>query len=210
MSRLSYLSESLDNPNVTPQDQPIPGETQVQNKAGGFVYAVDKWSSSSASSSWAPRAAPTTPPRRTQTREQSLNLLACIAEDGLRTVRVITEISRTAARRRTTPRSTRSPWRPSRATRPPARPRTTRSRSCAASARTCSSSRSCAISSAAGAVASVAPWATGTRRSEADQLAYQLIKYRQRGGWTHRDLLRLATRRSPDADVNAVLRWSQG
>ena len=30
------------------------------------------------------------------------------------------------------------------------------------------------------------------RRKDADQLAYQLVKYRQRDGWTDADVLRLA------------------
>ena len=43
-------------------------------------------------------------------------------------------------------------------------------------------------------------WGSGMRRAiarwyngkDADKLAYQLLKYRQRDGWSHRDLLRLA------------------
>ena len=43
-------------------------------------------------------------------------------------------------------------------------------------------------------------WGRGLRRAvgdwylakEPDKLAYQVLKYRQREGWTHRDLLRLA------------------
>lgn len=44
-----------------------------------------------------------------------------------------------------------------------------------------------------------------------DQLAYQLVKYRQRAGWTHRDLLRLA---SPSGVVDPARRmafnWAAG
>ncbi len=29
---------------VTPQAEPIPGTTQVPNSAGGFTWAVDRWS----------------------------------------------------------------------------------------------------------------------------------------------------------------------
>ena len=31
------------NPNRTPQNQPIPGSTQVKNYAGGYAWEVDKW-----------------------------------------------------------------------------------------------------------------------------------------------------------------------
>jgi len=44
-------------------------------------------------------------------------------------------------------------------------------------------------------------------KSEAD-LAYQLIKYQQRGGWSHRDVLRRA-RIAPDTDTrNALFHWA--
>lgn len=50
----------------------------------------------------------------------------------------------------------------------------------------------------------VAGWYTG---KDADDLAYQVVKYRQRGGWSHRDLLRLAHPVSDTPGVAAVLRW---
>lgn len=40
---------------------------------------------------------------------------------------------------------------------------------------------------------------------EADDLAYQVVKYRQRGGWSHRDLLRKAHPRATTTDVANVL-----
>lgn len=49
----------------------------------------------------------------------------------------------------------------------------------------------------------VAAWYTD---KSADQLAYQVVKYRQRNGWTHRDLLRLAHPQGLDANtVNFAL-----
>lgn len=54
-------------------------------------------------------------------------------------------------------------------------------------------------------------WGRGLRRAvarwyerDADQLAYQLVKYRQRDGWTHRDILRLAHPNAP-TDAHKVL-----
>ena len=41
----------------------------------------------------------------------------------------------------------------------------------------------------------------------ADKLAYQAVKYRQREGWSHRDLLRLSHPRSVDAELNATFDW---
>lgn len=41
-----------------------------------------------------------------------------------------------------------------------------------------------------------------------DQLAYQLVKYRQRDGWSHRDVLRLAHPISKDDGKNALLKFA--
>jgi 60 kDa SS-A/Ro ribonucleoprotein len=61
-------------------------------------------------------------------------------------------------------------------------------------------------------------WGRGLRRAlaswytmrEADDLAYQAIKYQQRDGWSHRDILRLSHPRTKDAKRDAVLRWMIG
>lgn len=45
---------------------------------------------------------------------------------------------------------------------------------------------------------------------EPGRLAYQLVKYRQRGGWTHRDALRLAHPKASSEDHNALYRWTTG
>jgi 60 kDa SS-A/Ro ribonucleoprotein len=208
MSRLSYLSESLDNPNVTPQDQPIPDETQVQNKAGGFVYAVDKWSQLQRFLILGTEGGTYYATEKDQTREQSHNLLACIAEDGLRTVRVITEISQDGRAPKNDPAIyalALASIKGDEATRKAAHD---------------ALPLVCRIGTHLFLFAELRDqlggWGRGVRRAvgnwytqrEADQLAYQLIKYRQRGGWTHRDLLRLAHPKSPDADVNAALRWA--
>ena len=58
-------------------------------------------------------------------------------------------------------------------------------------------------------------WGRGLRRAvgswytsrTADRLAYQAVKYRQREGWTHRDLLRLAHPRTDERAVRATFDW---
>ena len=50
----------------------------------------------------------------------------------------------------------------------------------------------------------VGSWYTGR---DADSLAYQAVKYRQREGWSHRDLLRLAHPRTDDAGLRATFDW---
>jgi len=58
-------------------------------------------------------------------------------------------------------------------------------------------------------------WGRGLRRAvaswytsrEADALAYQVVKYRRREGWSHRDLLRLAHPASSVPEVRATFDW---
>lgn len=45
---------------------------------------------------------------------------------------------------------------------------------------------------------------------DADELAYQLVKYRQRGGWTHADVLRLAHPCPEDAEHDLLFQWVTG
>lgn len=58
-------------------------------------------------------------------------------------------------------------------------------------------------------------WGRGLKRAVADwylnkdlgQLAYQMVKYRQRQGWSHRDLLRLAHPVTDRQDYSALFEW---
>lgn len=45
------------------------------------------------------------------------------------------------------------------------------------------------------------------QNKEIDKLAYQTVKYRQRNGWTHRDVLRLAHPRTDEPARNELYRW---
>lgn len=61
-------------------------------------------------------------------------------------------------------------------------------------------------------------WGRGLRRAVAnwyldrpvDEVAFQAVKYRQREGWSHRDLLRLAHPRTDDERRTALFRWILG
>ena len=93
MTPNSYLSGDLMSPKQTPQSEQIPGESQVENSAGGFVYQLDKWSTLQRFLILGTEGGTYYASQRDLTKQNSLNLLACIQEDGLRAVRVITEIS---------------------------------------------------------------------------------------------------------------------
>jgi len=58
-------------------------------------------------------------------------------------------------------------------------------------------------------------WGRGLRKAvarwyanmPADELTYQAIKYQQRGGWSHRDLLRLSHPKPPTEEHRALFKW---
>ena len=47
-------------------------------------------------------------------------------------------------------------------------------------------------------------------QQEANRLAFQAVKYQQRDGWSHRDMLRLAHPKAKSSETEAVFRWIQG
>lgn len=59
-------------------------------------------------------------------------------------------------------------------------------------------------------------WGRGTRNAFAswyqdkdpDKLAYQLVKYQSRDGWSHRDILRLSKPRPKDAQHDSLYEWA--
>lgn len=70
----------------------------------------------------------------------------------------------------------------------------------------------------AGYVEQFRGWGRGLRRAVADwylskpvdEVAYQAVKYRQRGGWSHRDLIRLAHPATTEADRKQLFEWICG
>src|SRR5260221_3616807 len=64
-------------------------------------------------------------------------------------------------------------------------------------------------------VSAMRGWGRGLRNAvagwyverDADALAHQAVKYQQRDGWSHSDLLRLAHPKAPSPQHDAVFRW---
>lgn len=77
----------------TPQSEPIPGKKQVKNSAGGYVFTVDKWATLQRFLVLGTEGGTYYIKEQTLTRDNALNVLACIDEDPHRTVAMIVEIS---------------------------------------------------------------------------------------------------------------------
>ncbi len=186
-----YLQNMLPN-QATPQSQPMVGENQIPNSAGGYVWQVGQWEQlrrflilgSEGGSYYANEYA--------LTLENTQNLQACIQSDGERTIREIIAISTEG----------RAP-----------RPDTAIFALALAASRGDDKTRRLALDAMpqicrtgthlftfVEMVQALRGWGRGLRRSvatwyngkDARDVAYQLVKYRQRGGWTHRDTLRKA------------------
>jgi 60 kDa SS-A/Ro ribonucleoprotein len=201
----SYLGHM--NPVATPQTQPVAGREaeMVRNDAGGYTFAVDDWTRLDRWLILGSDGGTYYADERTTTLDNAQVLRACIAADGLRTVARIVEISDAGRAPRNDPAIL------ALALCAKTGDEQTRKAAYVAMPHVCRIGTH--LFSFAEAVQSLGGWGRGARRSvgrwyterDPDSLAYQLVKYRQRNGWTHRDLLRLSHPRP-----NGLLAWAAG
>jgi 60 kDa SS-A/Ro ribonucleoprotein len=187
---MSYLKRiNLRRP---PQSEPIPGAGQVPNSAGGFAWAVDDWTrlrrflilgsegGSYYASEW------------TLTRENAQALERCLADDGSRTVAEIVRVSEEGRAPKNDPALF--------ALAMAAGLGDEATRKAALEALPHVARTGTHLFQFATFVEGFRGWGRSLRRAvgrwyaaqPVDALAYQAVKYRQREGVTHRDLLRLA------------------
>lgn len=200
---------NLYNTRVTPQSEPVPGKGQVANSAGGFVFALDKWQRLERFLILGSDAPTYYATAKALTRESAAVVNECLAADADRTVETIAAISESG-----------------RAARNDA---ALFALALAASFEGSVEARQLAM----GALSRVARtgthlfqfveyaealrgWGRVLRHGVAnwytsktvEELAYQMVKYRQRGGWSHRDLLRLAKPKPAEAARDALFHWA--
>ncbi len=190
------------------QSEPLPGT--VRNSAGGYAFPVDDWTRLDRFLLLGTESATYYASARALTREAAASVERCLAEDGRRAVRRIVEVS--AAGR--APKN--EPALFALAMAVGLGDDATRAAGLAALSRVARTGTH--LFHFAEYVEAFRGWGRGLRRAvarwytEADieRLTLQVIKYRQRDGWSHRDLLRLA---HPVADVDdtarrAVFDWA--
>jgi len=191
----------------TPQHQPIPGTNQVPNTAGGFAWPVDDWTRldrflilGSENGTYYIRP-------RTLTRQNAEAVVRCLKADGLRVVRRAIEVSESGRA-------------------PKNDPALFVLAMCAGLGDL--TTRKAALGALPRAarigthlfhflefVEGFRGWGRGLRQAVGDwyntmpveQLTYQVVKYQQRDGWSHRDALRLAHPGAATERHNQVFRW---
>lgn len=80
---VAYRSFSLRR---TPQQQPIPGSTQVRNNAGGYGWAVDKWTRLDRFLVLGSEGGTYYVEEKELTRRNAESVWQCILEDGFRVI----------------------------------------------------------------------------------------------------------------------------
>lgn len=192
---------------ATPQAEPIPNSTQVPNSAVGFTWAVDAWTRLDRFLIFGSERGTYYIRERQLTRENATAVEACLAEDGVRVVQRVVAVS-TSGR---APKNDAALF-----------------VLALASASDDASTRAAALA-ALPAIARTGThlfhwlqyvkafrgWGRGvrsaisrwyTQKSPRD-LAYQVLKYQSRDGWSHRDALRLAHPKAPSLEHDLLFRY---
>ena len=187
---MSYLKRQ--SKRRAPQSAPIPGSAQVRNSTGGFAWAVDDWTrlrrflvlGSEGGSYYAGEWK--------LTRENAAAVERCVAADGARTVAEIVSVSEAGRAPKNDPAIF------ALALVAGANDEAARKAALEALPRVCRTATH--LFQFASFVEGFRGWGRSLRRAvggwyarlSPDQLAYQAVKYRQRDGMTHRDVLRLS------------------
>jgi 60 kDa SS-A/Ro ribonucleoprotein len=200
----------LFNRRKTPQMQPIPGQNQVQNSAGGFVYALDRWARLDrflilGSDSGTYYATP-----QALTQENAQHVIALTKEDGEAVVRRTVAVSVAGRAPKNDPAIF--------ALALVASFGDDKARASALSALPTVCRTGTHLFQFAAAVDGLRGWGRGLRRAVGDwynakkptELEYQLLKYQGRNGWTNRDLLRLAHPKPRTEAHDGLFNWATG
>jgi 60 kDa SS-A/Ro ribonucleoprotein len=191
----------------TPQSEPIPGSAQIANSAGGFGWAVDDWTRLDRFLILGSEGGSYYAKERTLTRENAEAVERCLIADGARLVARIRAVS--AAGR--APKNDPAIFALAMAAK--LGDFTTRRLALAALPAVCRTGTQ--LMHFAAYVQAFGGWGRGTRTAvqrwfndkPPTELAYQLVKYQSRDGWSTRDLLRLAHPKAPTPEHDALYRW---
>lgn len=201
-----YLKQNL-QPSITPQNQPIPGTQQLPNSAGGYSWAITPWQQLQRFLVLGSEGGTYYIAEQALTLQNANNLLACIQADGLRVVREIVAISDAGRAPRNDPAIFALALAAAHGD------AQARAAALAAIPQVCRTGTH--LFRFAEFVQEFRGWGRGLRRGmaawytslETRKLAYQVVKYRQREGWTHTDTLRLAHPKPLNDAQGLIFNW---
>lgn len=193
------------NPPV-PQTKPLPG--QVANSGGGFSFAVDKWKRLERFLILGSEGGTYYAGERELTVENVKAVEECLAEDGLRTVRAIVDVSAAGRAPKNDPALV--------ALAIALKKGDAETRRYAGASVPSVARIGTHLFHLAAYVDKLGGWGRGTKRAFGEwyrgmapgKLALQAVKYQQRDGWSHRDVLRKAHPAPTGSESrNGVLAW---
>jgi len=195
------------NRRVTPQSLPIPGTTQVANSASGYSWEVNDWVRLDRFLILGAEGGTYYISERDLVKQNHDALIRCIKADGVRVVNRIVEISDAGRAPKNDPAIFALAL------------VVTHGDAQAKTDAFAKLGKVCRIGTHlfhfAQYVNAMRGWGRGLRNAVgrwyvdrgADDLAHQAVKYQQRDGWSHIDLLRLAHPKAPSRQHDAVFRW---
>jgi len=195
------------NRRATPQSQPIPGSTQVPNSGGGYSWTVDDWTRLDRFLILGAEGGTYYITERELVKQNHDALIRCIKADGVRAVNRIVEISDVGRAPKNDPAIFALALVVTHGDAP------------AKAHAFANLGKVCRIGTHlfhfVEYVNAMRGWGRGLRNAVghwyvdrgADDLAHQAVKYQQRDGWSHADLLRLAHPVAPSRQHDAVFRW---
>jgi 60 kDa SS-A/Ro ribonucleoprotein len=195
------------NRRVTPQSQPIPGSTQVRNSDSGYSWEVDDWTRLDRFLILGAEGGTYYIAERDLVKQNHEAIVRCIKADGIRAVNRVVEISDAGRAPKNDPAIFVLALVATHGDAP------------AKAHAFANLGKICRIGTHlfhfTKYVNAMRGWGRGLRNAvgrwyvdrAADDLAHQAVKYQQRDGWSHGDLLRLAHPKAPSTQHDAVFRW---
>jgi 60 kDa SS-A/Ro ribonucleoprotein len=192
----------------TPQREAIPGKKQVKNSAGGHVFAVDCWARLDRFLILGAEGGSYYAGERTLTRENAQAVIECAKENAYLTVERIAEISEAGRAPKNDPAIFALALIAGQLAGLPAA-----SKALEALPRVCRTGTH--LFQFISFVKEMRGWGRALRKAVANwyngktpsDLAFQVTKYQQREGWSHRDLLRLSHPEGNTPQHNAIFRY---
>lgn len=206
MSKLPYI-RFLKQQVVTPQSEPIPDAGQVANSAGGYSFPINPYEQLRRFLILGSEGGTYYIKEQELTRQHAQNVIALIERDGAGVVKMVQEISNDGR----APKNTPAIFALALAT--CADELATRQLALDALPSVCRTGTH--LFEFVGYVNSLRGWGRNLKRGVAkwyteqplEQMVYQAVKYRQREGWSHADVLRLAHVKPRSIAQDSVFGW---
>jgi len=202
------------NTKKTPQMEPTPGRTdEVKNNAGGFVFLVNEWDRLNRFLMLGSEGGTYYVGEKKLTRDNATAVVDLIKKDGKRVVQTIVNVSQEGRAAKNDPAIFALTLALTFGD------AETKQAGYAAIKDVCRTGTH--LFTLAQFIQDLRGWSRGLRKGVAafyevrtpESLAYQLIKYRQRDGWTHKDVLKIAhpgKDKTQDSERARLYRWALG